>query len=551
MHYHHAVKTFLIHVPYGTPDTIGCFPSLTLVHLGTLLKNARIPFQVVDLQLMFLQDKIDFSDANIHHVIAKNICKRIQGTPVFLFVTMDKGLPFAVNLAKACKRMKKESHIVFGGVQATLMAHELMTQYSFIDYVVKGEAETTLIQLIQHLEKKESTDEIKGIVYRKGNQIYQTAPQPFLSDLDRLPMADFSIIPPLKGYQSDREKSGYMVHIDVGRGCQYACSFCSSSLFWENQVRQKSPERIFSDMITLNEKYQISDFIFNHDQFLDDRNHVTSLCDLLSQTDKPITWRCYGRVDHLDEDFIHSLAMGKCNGIFFGIESASPSIQKLSHKQIDVVHTKKMIEQILLHKMTCMASFIICFPEETIPELNQTLRLALTFKSVGSQIEISLLEPYVGTRLWHRYGNHPTLCRDFLHTHYAFLTQADIERIMENKQIFSYFYKYPTSHLKLKTYYLLKIFFSFAINILPGTLVLLLDKLDLSPMELFDVWMQRMTDKEEKNFFLADKVEQQINCFLTFASDIAKQHDKKLSMILADQMKRDIQPFGWEVNFYE
>ncbi|PIS28540.1 hypothetical protein COT42_07815 [Candidatus Saganbacteria bacterium CG08_land_8_20_14_0_20_45_16] len=524
MHCHEPVNTCLINIPYGSVDWGGCFLPLVLVHLATLLDQAGIKFIVNDLQLSVFERKINFRRPGVHRQIAQKILGNKQ-LKNFLFLSMDKGLPFAVNLAKEIKRLNPESNIIFGGVQATLTARQLLLSFKFIDIIVLGEGESTVIELIRALDGDKSLESVSGLALRKGGRPFFTPPRAFVADIDALPMPNFSLIPALASYQPDRAGRGHSSHLDVGRGCGFKCAYCSSSKFWGGLVRQKTPSRIYREMKHLYQKYHITDFIFNHDQFMADRKRIESFCELFSKKRLPVTWRCYARVDLLDKKLIERLAAAGCTGIFVGLESASPRLLKQINKRLDLKRAQKTIDMVLKAGMLCLASFIMGFPNETKAEADQTLSLSLQLAAQGCQVEISLLEPYWDTALWQSEKNKLVLCRQYLKTHYAYLTAREAKLIAQEKEIFSCFYNYRTRDLSLEEYYEMKLYFFPLIYMFPQTLLSLSQTLEKAPLWLCFAWRSWLARKGCKGVFLRGGVKKQSVLFLDFAIALVR-HNK-------------------------
>ena len=108
---------------------------------------------------------------------------------------MDKGLPFALNLARECKRHRANAVCVFGGVQASLVAEDLLARYPYVDLLVRAEAETTLPDLVRALLAHSVPTELPGLCFRERStgEIRTNPPPALIEDLDRLPPADLSL----------------------------------------------------------------------------------------------------------------------------------------------------------------------------------------------------------------------------------------------------------------------------------------------------------------------------------------------------------------------
>ena len=493
---HDTVEVCVINAPHGSMDVDGFMPSLTLITLRTLLHEAGLPSHLVDVHYEVFAGRVDLADADAHAHLASRICER-QSIRIFLFVSMDKGLPFALNLARECKRHRANAVCVFGGVQASLVAEDLLARYPYVDLVLRAEAETTLPDLVRALLAHSVPTELPGLCFRERStgEIRTNPPPALIEDLDRLPPADLSQIVPLEHAQPDRaagEHGGFVAHVDVGRGCQYRCAFCSASAFWQRRTRQKSPERIVADLERLHRDFGVDDFIFNHEQFLADRDRLFELCARLEKSALPVAWRCYARADAVDEDTVDWLARGKCSGVFFGIESASSRLQRLISKRIDLDRAERAVRAVTERGLRCITAFIVGFPDETPEEIDTTLKTALRMTLLGSAVELSVLEPYLGTRLWDAFCHRVALDERTLDLDHPHLGPTDRALVATDPRVFSSFYRYRPEHVRPDCLAELKAYFTPALNLFPSSISGLSESADLGPFQIFESWIDHL-----------------------------------------------------------
>jgi radical SAM superfamily enzyme YgiQ (UPF0313 family) len=448
---------------------------------------------------------------------------------------MDKGLPLAINLAAECKRRGGKVINILGGLQATLTASVILRKYPAIDYIVLNEAEVTLVDLLKKLEDSQPAEKVSGIAFRRDGKVVVNPPRPFIKDLDALPLPDFSLVPALKSYQPD-SPGEHIAIVDVGRGCSFHCAYCSTALFWQNQVRQKSPQRLLAEIKYLFNKFKINQFIFNHDQFLIDKDKIRTFCRLMEKSDLPVSWRCYARLNLLDDEYLRLLKRGKCGGVFLGIESASPRILRLCNKKVDFKKARRVITKVVGSQLLCLAAFIIGFPDESVAELDKTLAMALEFRRLGSGVEISLLEPFFGTKMWRKYCGRLVLRRKWLACHYDYLTAQEKKRIAESKIIFSSFYNFKTRELPVDRYYELKRDFFPLIYNLPGTLTCLLRLTGLTPTKFAMRWQKWLKKKGLKG--LANNINESGRLLLAFAAEhLGRERGSELAQLFASCQK--------------
>src|SRR5262249_52775477 len=142
---------------------------------------------------------------------------------------------YPVTLRTACevKRQQPDSIVAFGGPQASAVDVATLEAYSLIDLVVRGEAEQTLPQLLEALIQGNRLDDIPGVTFRRDGKIVRTPDGGGIADLDTLPFPAFHLLP-------DMETCRFMP-LELGRGCPFSCTFCSTNDFFRRRFRLKSP----------------------------------------------------------------------------------------------------------------------------------------------------------------------------------------------------------------------------------------------------------------------------------------------------------------------
>ena len=359
--------------------------------------------------------------------------------PDILGITcLGSSIPFALEIARRYKQKCPACKILLGGPQATLLHDIILKRYPFIDIVCRGEGEITLKEV---LIKSNDLKSVEGISYRdSSDKIFINPKREMLQNLDRTPIPDYELMN-LTEYR--RIYPAISLHIEAGRGCPYACSYCSTSLVWERNFRLKSPHRLLSETTRTVEKTGIRNIHFIHDLFTLDNDWVLQVCEALSSMGIKISWGCDARVDSVTPRLLRKMADSGCNYIFFGVESGSKSMQQKIKKNIDLDHSIEIIKESIECGIMPTASFILGYPSESLEELNETFEyvmLLLVLKVPG--IVINTFNPEYGTESYH-------LCKDKLEVNWymlkrdlPFVTEDVIQLIKSNPEVFSHFY-YP------------------------------------------------------------------------------------------------------------
>ena len=371
--------------------------------LAAFLEKNGYAVNVVDLGWLYKQGKLEIN-ADFHRNAAKHIIK--QGINLIGFNTRCDTYPNVVNLARKCKELNPNATIIFGGPQASFTDEETLKKLPFVDIVVRGEGEYTLLELANALNANKPLTNIQGITYRENGRVIRNIDREHIKDLDSLPLPAYHLID--KYIRSDDKLlfKYFCAYLETGRGCPYRCTFCGSTLMDRNHNRLRSPQEIIKEIILLKNKYHFNYFIFGHDHFLANKKMVKRICRSIVAKKLDIKWTCSSRVDAigmLDEKLLETMSKAGCVGIFFGVESGSQRIQKIIRKNINVSLVPEVIQECQKHGIYARAAFIMGFPEETKEDMNATLELALKCRQIKKcEPHIRLLGPMAGTDIFAR-----------------------------------------------------------------------------------------------------------------------------------------------------
>ncbi|MBI4927194.1 MAG: radical SAM protein, partial [Anaerolineae bacterium] len=237
---------------------------------------------------------------------------------------------YGVFLAKA----RGAVTIVFG-THATPIPVETMRPYPSLDFVLVGEPDLTIRDLLDHLagnldnrppliqkmidehdpSYKPSLNEdgsvnyagIAGLCWRReSGEIVVNRPRPFIKNLDDLPIPMHELLP-LQKYRMPWIK-GPFTFIVSSRGCTAGCTYCIKHVSYQFTVRIRSPHKIMEELWAL-KKLGINNIHMYADLFTVSRDQVVELCKLIIEQGLKIKWTCNSRVDYVDVEML--MLMGK------------------------------------------------------------------------------------------------------------------------------------------------------------------------------------------------------------------------------------------------
>lgn len=325
----------------------------------------------------------------------------------------------AARVAKLAKDWNPDVPVAFGGPHATSYT-ELVLSDENVDVAAIGEGERTLCELIDAYRNGRRLDDIHGIAFRRNGEVVRTRQRKPIDDLDSLPIPAWDLMPIQRYKHFDRfSKLGskdYAV-VFTSRGCPYGCVYCHR--VFGKRFRARSAENVFAELRTLYTRFHIREFEVIDDCFNLDRRRAERICDMIIESGMQIslTFPNGVRGDILDEQLIKKLKQAGTQFMTFAVETASPRLQKLIHKNVDLAKIKRNIDIALREGVFCQGFFMVGFPTETEEEMRKTLDFALN--SDFHAVQFFVVNPFDGTPLaeWARQMGKPVK-RDFAGSSY-------------------------------------------------------------------------------------------------------------------------------------
>jgi radical SAM superfamily enzyme YgiQ (UPF0313 family) len=281
---------------------------------------------------------------------------------------------------KWCERIKKHLNIpiVFGNVHATFHPEECL-KFECVDFVVRGEGEHTLLELVHALEGKINFNEVLGLCYKENGKIVTNPMRPLINDLDTLPYPDKDLYYDQMPYLNH----GYTTM--SGRGCPYRCTFCdnnTSMKLYKDEVpkvqkwaRRHSPEYVVNEILWAKEKYNIKHVRFNDEDFSFDKNWLREFCPLYKEK-VGIPYFAWVYPNTIDDEMAKLLSESGCDAVEMGIQSGSQHLRKeLLHRNTKDDQIKIALKALQKFKIRATVDIIIGLPTETKEDLDETVRL--------------------------------------------------------------------------------------------------------------------------------------------------------------------------------
>ncbi len=354
-------------------------PPLGIAYMAAILEENDIDVNIIDASALDMTWKSLEEELRSH---SPDIVAITALTP-----TIDQ----AMKTAQITKKICPNALVVMGGYHPTFNHQELL-ETDFVDIVIMGEGEYTMLEVAKTIKNKGNLDEVKGIAFEN----VVTPPRPLITDLDSLPLPALHLLP-MDHYKLLNMKTN-MATMITSRGCPMQCSFCASAALHGSKLRLRSPEKIVDEMEYLVEKYDVETIAFMDDTFTLRAKRVEEICSEIKKRNLNVFWGCTARVDTLSENLLKQMREAGCIAIFMGVESADQQMLDEVNKQTTISKIKHAFELSKKEKMRTIASVVLGMPGDTKESMGRTIKFVQELKP--SYAIFSLATPYPGTRFY-------------------------------------------------------------------------------------------------------------------------------------------------------
>jgi radical SAM superfamily enzyme YgiQ (UPF0313 family) len=360
------------------------WPQTSLAYLAAVVKKEGYTAGLVDC----IAEKMDWRA--FEELLQKERPRYIVMNAITSIITND------LHTAELAKGIHAQSIAV--GPHITALPQETLTRYPSLDIGIIGEAEETIRELINTLEKKDKPlSQVRGITFRDGGKVTVTEKRPLIENLDDLPIPLHELLP------FEKHRLPYIgkryTFVLSSRGCPYQCTFCRQPIMWERKFRSRSAGNILKELEYL-KGLGITNFMFHSDTFTLDRKIVIELCQGMVDLNLNIRWCCNSRVDTVDEELLGWMKRAGCWMVMYGIESGSQEVLDKVKKggSATIEQAKKAVVWTKQQGIKVWGYFIMGLPGETKETMRESVELA---KSLPLDlVNFAVGAPYPGTEFF-------------------------------------------------------------------------------------------------------------------------------------------------------
>lgn len=446
---------------------INPLPPLGLGYLGAVLENRGIEVKIVDCLIEGWENRVEVEGDIIRIGLPferiKEIIRNYQPDMVgvnSLFTTQREN---AQNIYKLAKEVDKNIVTVAGGAHPTVMP-ELVLSDPDVDYIVIGEGEETIIDLVDCLERKKDISTLDGIGYKEEGKVKIIPKTKFIEDLDKLPFPARHLLNMekyfgLEASHGERRKSRFSP-IVTSRGCPAGCTFCSAHRVWGKRFRPRSAENVIAEMKHIKEKYGIEEIMFEDDNTTLDVQRAEKLFDLMIKEKLNFIWDTPNGIAAwtLSERLLDKMKESGCYKINLALESGSQYVlNNIIKKPLNLEKVKPLAKYAQKIGLEVSIFLIMGLPGEKEEQMKESFKLAAEM-GIWHPF-VSVATPYPGSELYDTclkkgYLNKNFSLDDLFIRSFSISTEdwdgSDLKRIFKEGRkflIFSYFKRQPLKFL--------------------------------------------------------------------------------------------------------
>jgi len=361
----------------------GYDPPLGILYLAAYLeKNSDHQIDIIDAQV----EKLNYNQLTEK---IKEISPDIVGITAMTFTLID-----VIKVIEIVKKINSQIKIILGGPHAHIYPKETL-DLSGVNFIVLGEGEKPLLELLNNIENLEKLKNIKNIAFKDNDQIVITECREYNKDLDELPFPARHLTP-YKKYWSILSGDKMITTMFTSRGCPYQCTFCDRPNMGKS-FRARSAKNVVNEMEECL-KMGIKEIFIYDDTFTVDKERVINICNEIIKRKLNFVWDIRARVDTVNEQILKKLKQAGCARIHYGVESGTEKILKVLNKGIHLSQVKEVFDLTKKFGISTFAYFMIGCPTETKENILKTINFA---KKLNTDfVQITLLTPFPATKIY-------------------------------------------------------------------------------------------------------------------------------------------------------
>ena len=312
----------------------------------------------------------------------------------------------AIDVSTAAKQRYPKLPVVFGGWHPSLLPGQTLEE-PFVDVVVRGQGELTLLELVEALAEGRPPDGVRGLSW-KPEGVPQHNQERRVQPIESLPTPAYDLVD-FDAYE--RGCGGRKLAYATSVGCPYACNYCTDMVFYKRRFNALSAERVAAELADLVPRYRIAEVALLDSNFPVDLRRALRIAGAIKESGVKFRWTFQASTDFLcrmSEDEVRLLGESGVSHMGFGTESTSEPVLKLMNKRHQRVNEMfETARKANLANIRVTFNLIFGYPGETEADRAITFR---TMSEIGRQFpnvsfSPNIFTPYPGIPIWPQLRN--------------------------------------------------------------------------------------------------------------------------------------------------
>lgn len=407
---------------HGSRERKLAVPPLGLAYLGAQLLAHGFEVDVLDVLIEGYENEVESTGSILYGLSEDETRERIRSfNPDMIGVSClfsNRGRE-AVRLCEIAKAEIPDAHVLMGGQHPS--GFPKLVSHDFIDYLMWGESENSLIELLEAINSGGSIKEVSQIILKDANGSFWKSTKKNLPDVNKILFPAWHLIR-LKDYWAaglaDYEvntqgEKRFMVMIS-SRGCPHDCFFCTAPMMTERRYKYRTLENIIEEIEVYRSQFGIQEIHFWDDNFFVNKKRTKELLRALISSFPGMSFQVPSgsEINALDDEVIDLMAQAGFKKLFLAVESPNEEIQEsYVDKRVNLDRIRHIVEKLREVGIISEGSFMVGFPHETKKQVDATFQIAKEFGF--DRISISIVNPLPGTGLYEMCEREGLLPDDF------------------------------------------------------------------------------------------------------------------------------------------
>ncbi len=350
----------------------GFLPSLGIGYVAASVERHGHSTELIDAQVQNLDvqetvEQVVESDPDVAAISAKSVYAHS-----------------AYAVAAQLKERNPSLLVVMGGPHTTSFYNDVLDECPAVDIVIPGEGEIVFAELVERLSRKDSYNDVKGILFRdRDGNVVMTERAPVVKDLDTLPHVARHLFDPYP-YKPLANQVRYepATTAITSRGCSWGkCTFCFQGGAFSPAYRRRSPDNVIEELTHLVRDRGCREIIFWDDTFAVNPRWIERFCELLERERLDIAWSCYAHMRAVKPEMLKRMAQCGCYNIYYGFESGVQEVLDVIKKGTHLQQIRDAVKWTKDAGIQIRGSFILGFPTETPEMTKETIDFACSLNA--------------------------------------------------------------------------------------------------------------------------------------------------------------------------